>query len=164
MNPMPDPIGRSADAPRPFLLLPHLGLAGVVCLSLWILTCGSCHALPFDGADFRSETTIDPNCASWAELAILPRVGRKTAVGIVAYREAARVSAGLRVCASGSRRSYFPMEDMSAGEQIASGAEFAATGSGGCVFRDASDLEAVLGIGPKTAALLAPRLRFCGCD
>ena len=76
------------------------------------------------------ETRIDPNEASWAELARLPEIGEVTARRIVAFREERRSATG----EGGVSR--------------------------GVVFTAPEDLEAVRGIGPKTVARLRDHLRF----
>lgn len=70
------------------------------------------------------ESKVDPNTATWAELASLPGIGEVLAKRIVEYRQ---TQAG------------WPNK---------------------VVFRQLQDLEAVRGIGPKTAAKLAKHLKF----
>lgn len=77
---------------------------------------------------------IDPNVATWAELALLPRIGEVTAKRIVAHREAHQASGTAAPDGSGP-----PI-----------------------VFSCPEDLEAVHGIGPKTVARIAPYLVFSG--
>lgn len=75
---------------------------------------------------------IDPNSARWWELTVIPGVGEVTARRIVDYRRAWR-------------------EDLEP-----------ATGdrSSGAAFHVLADLQRVKGIGPKTAARMAPYLTF----
>jgi len=86
---------------------------------------------------------IDPNTAEWWELAALPGIGEVLAGRIVEHREQHRP------------------EDAAARpvgvDQIAGSATSAAVER---VFRSVADLERVKGIGPKTAARLAPYLMF----
>lgn len=78
----------------------------------------------------RIETRIDPNIASWAELAHLPDVGESLARAIVAYRE----------------------------ERLARTGTPAAKPA--AVFRSLADLDAIPGLGKKTLRRIEPYLRF----
>lgn len=69
------------------------------------------------------EARVDPNTASWNELAGLPGIGEVLAKRIVEFRQSK-------------------------------------ADNGSPAFKRPEDLEAIRGIGPKTAAKLAPHLRF----
>jgi DNA uptake protein ComE-like DNA-binding protein len=73
---------------------------------------------------------LNPNTATWAELAMLPRIGETLARRIVAYRE----------------------------EQLR--AQPAGSAEPGPVFRCLEDLDAVPGIGPRTLEAIGPYLTF----
>ena len=76
------------------------------------------------------ETRIDPNVATWAELARLPDVGETLAREIVAYREGQRSQAGTPTTAPT------------------------------VIFRSLKDLDPVPGIGEKKLKRMAPYLKF----
>lgn len=82
------------------------------------------------------EQRIDPNSATWSELATLPRVGEVIAKRIVEFRRDAMAERGSAV---GAGPADVPP-----------------------VFRDANDLQAVRGIGPKTVERITPYLKFPG--
>ncbi|MBN1491405.1 MAG: helix-hairpin-helix domain-containing protein [Phycisphaerae bacterium] len=73
---------------------------------------------------------IDPNVATWAELARLPGIGEALAKRIVTYRSEQQAL----IAGSG--------------------------GDAAVVFRSPEDLAAVRGIGPKTVERLRPHLHF----
>ncbi len=87
-------------------------------------------SVPADAPIPAAIGTIDPNTATWAELATLPTIGEVKAKAIVAYRRSFRQTA-----VAGP-----------AGERRA--------------FTCPADLDAVRGIGPKTVERVAPHLRF----
>lgn len=102
------------------------GVLGLCIISLggwWAIQGGGGNGSNSDSST-RIQTGIDPNTATWVELAQLPGLGETAGRAIVAYRED-RLRAGSRP-----------------------------------VFRDASDLEPVPGIGPSTIARIGPHLRF----
>ncbi len=80
----------------------------------------------------RAEQRIDPNTASWAELARLPGIGEVIAKRIVCFRNA----------------------------NGATGRPASPTTRPGIVFRRPEDLARVRGIGPKTVRKVARYLKF----
>lgn len=76
------------------------------------------------------QTRIDPNTATWSELAQLPEIGESLAREIVAYREEHRVRA--------SATATSPV----------------------FIFRSTKDLDLIPGVGEKTLKRIEPYLRF----
>jgi DNA uptake protein ComE-like DNA-binding protein len=76
------------------------------------------------------QARIDPNTATWAELARLPQVGESLAREIVAYRDHQRANSG------------------------------GVTTSSAVIFRSLKDLDPIPGIGEKTLKRIEPYLKF----
>ncbi len=141
-------VAHPPDA-HPRLLVVGLGvlLVGVL-LARWAYPLRLGEEIDVDAAAVaRVEQRIDPNVASWPELARLPRVGETLARRIVAYRETLR----------DARRGEAHAARTGSADEDSPDPVGAARAP---VFRTPADLDAVRGIGPRTLERLTPYLVF----